>query len=217
VIPILDITSPTYEEDFENNYEIALTKTQNGVLVQLLLLGQYLCRNNVPINNYSRFHVVAAFLFDYFGTEPEALAYLSDVTFANIYSVPAVDRATIRQQRPEHPPPAPSPDPDYHSPSTEPPQYSPSPSPPYFDVLGQNTNSPGEMWPAGPNSPFLLPESTPFQYSPSPVEPDDFYQPPWSPIRDQSPEPSASRPKRRLVTRDLQQPLKRSRTSYELE
>ena len=170
-LPILDYSSPTILKEMEENYELALAKTENIVLVQLLLLGQYYARHSHKLVPDQRPHRVGVFLWNYFQYEPEALPHLSGVTVASIDRVPPKDHDEIIRQRPPKPPPAPSPASDYEDPFLRPPKRTRRKSPSKTlspDILGQNGISPGEMWQTDPNSP------TSPHYSPVPFD-DDFY------------------------------------------
>ena len=142
----------------EENYELALAKTENLVLIQLLLIGQYYIRYSQEPAPDQRPYRVAMFLWNYFQYEPEAVPHLSGVTVQDIDRIPQKDLDTIVRQQPPKPPPAPSPASEYEDPFSLPPpskrvcRKSPTKSPP-LDILGQNEVSQGEMWQAGLKSP----------------------------------------------------------------
>ena len=97
-LPILDCSSPTILAEMEENYELALAKTENIVLVQLLLLGQYYAHHSYKEVPDQRPHQVGVFLWNYFQHEPEALPHLSGVTVGSIDRVPSKDLDMIIRQ-----------------------------------------------------------------------------------------------------------------------
>lgn len=221
VIPYLDFSSPNIEDELEANYDIATTKTNNGILIQLLLLGQYLRRSQTAPNLNLRNHRIGIFLFEVFQYEPEAVAYLSDVSVTSIDRVSVKDQNIIIQSLPRRPIPAPSPSSEYDPdprPSPKRTRFEASPSPSY-NVLGQNIITPGEMWQDALNT------SDSPRYSPKPIEttprspsPVGWYDPPFSPSSSDETIASTSTKPRfvpRSANRDPRLSLKRSREVYD--
>ena len=148
--------SPTFDQAFLTNLDRAQARISNILLHQYFALGLNNREPAVPSALPLRYTRIANFLAAYFSEEPEALSHLCHVSLNEIARISDKNLATIiRLKTPKpyrflHP-----------SPASEAPA-SPQPLNIYPVILGQDKNSPGEMWQSAPNSPYSPPYSPNF-------------------------------------------------------
>ena len=133
---------------------LAKARKNNKELLYLYHLGEIFDQKPERLNPHLKNHIVGIFLYNYFGEEGGALAFLEDVTMHTIFYLSSLDRNTILLLKPAHIPPV--------SPSYEPqePDWSIAGdfalSPLNRSLSPQHPLSASEMWRASPN-PTLSP------------------------------------------------------------
>src|SRR5215216_5498896 len=140
--------SPTFEEDFLANLRKAQAQTSNITLTQYFAVAAkhkvFSTQSELPLRDIR----IAKFLGDYFLDEPGTLPHLCNVSPNDIARTSEANLQKIIHIKP------PAPLKRKHR--------DPTPEAPTFSelltadplILGQDKNSPGEMWQSTPNSPF---------------------------------------------------------------
>ena len=143
-IPVNDFNNPHFLEDNEKHLEEANKRTNNIILIQYYITGAYLRDHPRQIDNLSRTHKIALFLFDYFYDESDAIFHLNEVATWHIEHISGHEKAEIIRKKP---PKA----------STFMEQFTRSPSPVMNDpkhseeyqkyiARGPNDDETGELW-----------------------------------------------------------------------